>query len=63
MSQRDPLQGHEYKTEILDLPEGKRLRMICKCGWTKNLKLNTGTGTGLRVTWHVHCQEILANHN
>ena len=63
MSRQDLLRGHDYSTEVIHTEEGPRLQMICKCGWVKQLKINTGTGTGLRVTWHVHCQEVLANHS
>lgn len=63
MSHQDLLRGHDYSTEVVQTEEGPRLRMTCKCGWVKQLKINTGTGTGLRVTWHVHCQEVLANHS
>lgn len=63
MSYQNPLLGHDYSTKVIQTEEGPRLQMTCKCGWVKHLKINTGTGTGLRVTWHVHCQEVLANHS
>jgi len=63
MAGKDPLRGGEYSIEVVKTEEGLRLPMTCKCGWVKLLKINTGTGTGLRVAWHVNCQEVLANHS
>jgi hypothetical protein len=63
MSHKDLLRGHDYTTQVVETDDGPRLQMKCKCGWVKLLKINSGTGTGLRVTWHVHCQEVLANRN
>ena len=63
MSDKDLLRGHTYKSEVVQTENGPRLKMTCKCGWVKLLVINSGTGTGLRVTWHVHCQEVLANRN
>lgn len=63
MSQKDLLRRHDYTTQVVQSDEGPRLEMKCKCGWVRLLKINTGTGTGLRVTWQVHCQEILASRN
>lgn len=63
MSSQDVLRAHDYSTEVIQTEEGSRLQMTCKCGWVKLLVINSGTGTGLRVTWHVHCQEVLANRS
>ena len=63
MSRKDLLRGHTYTSEVVQTEDGPRLQMTCKCGWVKLLVINSGTGTGLSVTWHVHCQQDLVNHS
>ncbi len=63
MSHKDLLRDHDYTTLVVEADDEPRLQMKCKCRWVKLLKIKSWIGTGVRVTWHVHCQEVLANHS